>query len=278
MFLFFINPVSASYNCSNETSFIEDQKEIELYEKKTINGIELGLINSYEIPRKNLAAAELMIDAEKFSLANLTPSQKVPLASGEYNLSLNNIAGKVAKIGVSGVIKSIDEKDTVTINGLDVFVFNMQGAYPGEGSLEGIVGKEKIILSSDKNEVIELNGTDYLLELYLASDSNAIINVKKCNWGEIIEIKDEIKNLTLQNITIENSTATNISTKNITIIANKSNLEETNKTLQNQTDTLSKKDFSFFGENFVIILSTILVTIILIAYLWYRYNRGAQIQ
>ena len=273
MSILLINLVSASYHCSNESNFIEDQREIKIYETRFINGVQLGLAFSLQTSENKLLA-DLIVDAQKFSLSNLANLTGVEIKNTKYNLSLNSIRIYTSEIAVNGVSKSIDNLNMGSINNLEVFVFNINGAYPGEGSLEGIIGTKRISLSNEKPEIIKINQTDYLLELPFASNTAVIVKVKKCSTGNIIEIKDEIKNSTIQNTTLQNTTLENttissndenISDENI-ITINDTGFQETNKPLQTNNTQ------STIGDVFVVIFS-ITPFLILALYFWYRHNK-----
>ncbi|MBU2104368.1 MAG: hypothetical protein KKF67_01150 [Nanoarchaeota archaeon] len=194
----FLNLVSAAYECSDKSTMTQDQKEIVIKDRETINNLGVGLFFSDETLALNRYSAELIIDAKKFTLTNETPLEDIELISGTNTVTLLNLTSNQAKIDVEGDSESVGVGEIKTINSLIVFVTNAIGEYPGEATVEGIIGKEKIILSNDiSKKVITLENIDYLLELFSASDNNAIVKVGKCeneNASIIISQDEEINN------------------------------------------------------------------------------------
>jgi len=271
-----INLVSASYNCDDGSLILEDQDEIGVGGRKAVNGLGLGVTYSDETAALNRFSAELIVDAGKLTLTNEEPSLDVELISGTHNITLFNLTDDDAVIHIDGDSKSISVGEVVEENSLEIFLFSVQGTYPGEASIEVIVGESKVSLSSDGNpdEIITVKGVEYLLELFSASDDNAIVKVKKCESGKIIEVEDEIvdpdENLTIddENLTIENSTDINQ-----TDLGDNQTLEpEDNNTEDNQTDNGNKslddsETMPFFNStSLIIIVIVIIVIAILVMY------------
>ncbi len=278
-----INLVSASYNCSNDSTMTQDQDEIKLGEKETINGLGLGLVYADETAVFSRIIAEIIVDAKQVLLSNETSSEEVELLSGDYTISLINLTDNVAIIKVEGNSESITKAEWTTINDLKVFLVNTEGSYPGQGNVEIIVGIDKISLSNDKNptQIVTINEKNYLLELFSGSDTDAGVIVKKCETGNIIEIQDPTEvneNLTTDNSTInnssisENSTAINQSeqiTNNQTSETNENSTKETeNKDLEN--DSVLKGKFIYIS-----ILSIMVIVIIVIFLIIYTKIKNA---
>jgi len=193
--LIFSGLISATYGCS-EGDLLTDQKEIEVGNRKSINGINLGLIYSDETFAMGKYSAELLTDAKKFSLSDLSNSTELDLIDGEKTINLLNLSSSSAKIIIDGDSEDVEKESLTTIKSIFVFLTQMQGEYPGTGSIEGLAGKEKISLSNEAEEVITtLGGENYLLKLFVASDNNAIIIVGVCentdaNLVEIAEVNE----------------------------------------------------------------------------------------
>lgn len=190
-----ISFISASYECADGSSMTEGQREVDVGDRKSINGLSLGVMNADETPVFNTYSAELLIDARKFSLTDGTNTTDVELVSGEKTITMFNLSSNLARIGVDGTIENVEEGTPTTIGSFLIFLSSMVGEYPGTATIEGIIGKEEITLDNDVTMgVVSLGGVDYLLELFSASDTNAIVNVKKCSDEtiKIVEIQDEV--------------------------------------------------------------------------------------
>jgi len=286
LFINFINLISASYTCSNESSVLTDQDEIETGEKKSINGLGIGLIDSDETPVFNRFTAEIIVDAKKILLSNETPLEEVELLSGDYSVNLTDIMGDTAVIKVEGNSESVNEGEWTTINNLKVFLVNSQGSYPGQGNAEIMVGIDLISLSNDENpiQIVTINEKNYVLELFSASDTNAIIIVKKCETGNITEDEDSTEvsgnlttNLITENLTLENSSISENSTTinqseqagdNQNLETNESSTEiESNKTKTNNKNISLKIPQILKGKSLYISIFFIMVLIIVVIFL-----------
>jgi hypothetical protein len=215
-----INLASASitYSCSNGTRIYESSKEIKEGGKKLVEGINIALIESDEVTAMSKILAVIMIDAEEVSLSNLTSSQDIILRSGTYTLDIVNATEDQATIRVDGVSGKLEEKEIKEINGLEIFLKNTQGIYPGIANVEIIAGSYITALSSDEKpfESVSINDTNYAIELTSASDSDATIAVRRCENSEIIR-KENANKLPVQNTTPYMNNSANI-TSNITNI------------------------------------------------------------
>ena len=270
-----INLVSSVYECSDGSQLSKSQNEIDINNKRSINGLSLGLIGADETPATNSFSAELILDASKFSLTNSENSTKIELKTGESTLSLTNLTNNIAVLRVNADSDSLEPGDSVDIGGLLVYVFYTEGTFPGlvPVKVDGIIGKEKISLHSNEPlKEIELDNVEYLLELSSSSDNNAMIIVGKCEAANvtIIKVEDEVT------ITV------NKSASNETIVQNDSvkevNEEEKieNKTADKTqipeekieiTDESKKK----FNISLVSIVFFIVVILIVAFFIW-RYK------
>ena len=270
-----INLVSSVYECSDGSQLSKSQNEIDINNKRSINGLSLGLIGADETPATNSFSEELILDASKFSLTNSENSTKIELKTGESTLSLTNLTNNIAVLRVNADSDSLEPGDSVDIGGLLVYVFYTEGTFPGlvPVKVDGIIGKEKISLHSNEPlKEIELDNVEYLLELSSSSDNNAMIIVGKCEAANvtIIKVEDEVT------ITV------NKSASNETIVQNDSvkevNEEEKieNKTADKTqipeekieiTDESKKK----FNISLVSIVFFIVVILIVAFFIW-RYK------
>jgi len=205
MILFFVKIISAGYNCSDNSSLLWDQDEIEINERISINGLGLGLINSDETPAINRYFAELIVDAYKFTLTNDTPSVEIELKEGDKTIELINLTGNDVEIRADGDSEIIEEGDNEKAGGLVVLIVSVEGEYPGIATVKGIVGDSKITLDNNAPaKTTTIDNTEYLLNLFSASNTNAIIKVEKCEnkSAKIIEIEDAVNETTIGNETI----------------------------------------------------------------------------
>lgn len=204
--------VSASYVCSNATPITEGLEEIDAGKSRIINGLGIGLIAARDMGVARRFTAEIIVDARRVSLDNITSSQDIEILSGVHTVRLVNSTNENAAIKIDESSKKIIKGESDTIKSLEVFLVSSEGEYPWRITV--LVGKERISLSSDENpsRIVVINGTDYLLELFSASNSNAAIKVKKCENGKIVEVKE------------------NITSENITLVNNRTISEELNKT------------------------------------------------
>ena len=268
-----INLVSSAYKCSDESSLTKSQNEIDINNRKSINGISLGLIGADETPATNSFSAELISDASKFSLTDQKNSTQIELKTGESTLALTNLTNNVAVLRVNAGSDSLEPGDSIDIGGLSVYVFYTEGTFPGTGpvKVDGIIGKEKISLHSNEPlKEVEIDNVEYLLELSSSSDNNAIIIVGKCETenASIIKVEDEV---------VKTTTTANESASNETIVQNDSVKEEEkteNETTTNQTQTpeeiigigktKSKKIFNISLVSIVFFIAVILIVVFFI--------------
>ncbi len=241
-----INLISAAYKCSNETSMLEDQEEIEVNERKTINGLGVGVIYSDEAKVTGKITAKLLVDTKKVLLSNETFFEDIELLSGDHAVSLINLTDNTAEIKIDGSSKLINKEELDSIADLKVYFVGTEGTDSGGNSIAKVlIGISEIILDNKENsaKIVTINEADYLLELFSASDDNAIIKVKKCKAGKIIEVEEKI----VENITEENRTSSD----------NNTTIEEENETLEiieNDTEKIIceigiRKNESYCNEN-----------------------------
>ena len=233
--ILFMNLVSAGYSCS-EGLMDENQKEIDLYDRTSINGLGLGLTYSDETAAFERYSVKLIIDAVKFTLTNETNSTEVEMKSGTDTITLLNLTSTLIKIKVDDDSEEVEVQEISEINNRKIFLVSASGTYPGTATVIGIIGNDEISIdNAAPTKVVTIEDIDYLLGLFSASDNNAIINVKKCKneSARIIGFEDEI----IENITIEN---------NETV---EEDMNETSNETESEVNTLNGTSETLEGEN-----------------------------
>lgn len=239
--IFSLNMIAAaSYECSLESDLNKDRGEIDINGRKSINGLGIGLYGSDETPAIRSYSADLLIDAYTFLLNDETKSEEIDFKSGKKTITLNNISLSIVEIDVDGKKEKIELKELVNVNGYYTYISYVEDSFPGAGSAKGIIGKEKISLSNDNpSSIIKINNTDYLIEIFSASDTNAIIEVSKCDNKDasITQVVEIIEPETLDNVTANDFEEANDSKETI----NSEELNEINAVL-NDSEEKSKAD------------------------------------
>lgn len=235
LIVLFLNLSSASYECSDGTKLISDQKEINLYQRVSITGIKLSLIFSDEVLQLNKYYAKVITDSEKFAISGENLSVDVEIQNDVETVKVLNQSSSGAEIKVDGDSEFVDEGESESIGDYTVFLIKSEGEYPNTTNVEGILGDEIISLdNANPSTIITLDEKEYLLELISASDDNAIFSVGKCeNESATIKKINDVANNSVANITANDSVQTNITnvpdalpdeTENITTFsANSSN-------------------------------------------------------
>lgn len=225
MLIFLINMISAaSYTCSDGEPAIETTKSINTNSIELTNTLEIGLTDSYFSEIANRYAADLLIDAETFTLTygnNIT----IDLKAREFNLSLSNISGTKANITINGDVETMEEGESKTIDGGIVFisVIDVSG-----NSVSGMVGETAIALSNnDSSKTITFNEASYIVKLTTASFNYATIEVVRCkNKSATLTEVEEAVEINETNISTSQSNDSNASTSNI-INLSSGNVNET---------------------------------------------------
>jgi|TARA_Y100000034_G_scaffold37435_2_gene46027 hypothetical protein len=219
-FLLTSSILATTFECSDGSELLEDRKEIDLENTKSINNLRLGLTSSFETAASNTFSADLIVDAQKFTLTDTNPSQNLELKKGEYTIKITNLTDSIVEIDIDGDSEEIQEKDSSIIKSLFVYITNFEGSYPNNtATVNGIAGDKKITLDNEKTyEIVKVEETDYAIELFSASDTNAIVNIYKCanETTKILDIPDLIPpepNITQTNNST-NSTNNNTTTNN----------------------------------------------------------------
>jgi len=199
-----ISFVSAEIEVSCSGTLSSDLKEIEVGNKRTINGIGIGVTNADEINVLSRLTADLFIDASKAIVSNSTYFQDVDLSDGSHTITFINASSGKAWINVDGTAQEIEEGDVVTFGSLFVMLANIDTSNSEDPSAKVVVGNQKISLSNDDNpaDKVTVGDVDYVIELFSASDDGATINVYKCDGGDISIVGEEI----VEEISEENAT------------------------------------------------------------------------
>lgn len=252
MMILFINLVSAAYGCSNGT-LEEEINKIDVGEIENTNGIGVGIIEG----ERDGLSVDILIDAKSLLLTNETSSIEVKLLSGNYDVELINLTEDSAAIKIEGDTEGIKKGETKKIDDLQVHLTDASGTYPGEdANVRLLVGIDNIFLHyNDLTKIKTINGTEYLFEFFSSSSTNAIITVKKCEGGDLIEIAEtednndaEINQTTNQT---QNETDTNITDGGDII---NDTLNDTEDITTNNTQNLEPDSTSTISESILKII------------------------
>lgn len=257
MLLISISMISAGYECS-DGNIIEDSKELELYEAKSINSVGVGLIYSDETAATQSYSAEIIVDAVKFILTEAENSTEAEMITETESVKMIEADDSKAKLKVGGDYEEISKGDTRTIDDFQVYLISSEGNFPNStGNVEGIIGYDKIFLTrTDKENLVEIDGTEYVFELFAASDTNAIIKVQKCGDGNatFVEIAEPVVNDTE---TINNNTEDEIENSSVS--------EEQNNASANDSIEVNSTEADISGESEKSIAETVVFAGIIFA-------------
>jgi len=230
--LFTMGIVSASFECTNSNTPSSDIGDIGLGKVKTVNGLPIGVIKSDETPAINRIEVSLLIDAKSGELTDAINYSGGELVNGDtYNITLINSTENTATLKNDGDTKIMEEGDLTIIGGLEVYLKSTQGSYPGTATIDIAVGDSVVDLSSDVTpyKIVTVENKDYGLEIYSASDDNALIKVSKCE-----NASTELKWAESEKQELNESTNETNST-DINNAANETNNTEQNDTIFNET-------------------------------------------
>jgi len=210
LIVFGLGLTSAYYTCPDGTNINSDIKDIGIGQKKSVNGIPLGLARSDQAAAINRLDAELFVDAQ---IATLFDNNSVLITftgENQYNVTLINSTAEEAGIKIGGSEKVIEGGQIDSIGDFDVILIRAEGNYPGIAEVEVMIGKDKVSLSNKDSisKIVAFEGRDYGVELFSASDDNALIKVSKClNVStELIWTEDEVENITVNDTGEQNET------------------------------------------------------------------------
>ncbi len=200
MFLFlvlisfsFISAVSAvDVSCSDGGNVSSDFKEVDIGEKKAINGLGIGVISADEVAVMNRFLAEIIIDAGKSTVSNSTYLDYVDLSDGQHTITFINATGENAFIDIDGSTGSLNLGDKATIGSFSVFLSEITGDSANPG-VKILMGKSTASLSNYENpaDKVTTSKGDYVVELYSASDGSATLKVYSCDAGNINIVGEE---------------------------------------------------------------------------------------
>lgn len=231
----FISLVSAKISCSDGSSVQWDQKEIDKYERKDINGLRLAVSAAVDYNVLQTINVNLILEATLVTLTNETPSQELELSTGKYTVTFSNVSNSAAKITINGESKNLIKNEPETIKGLPILLLNTQ---TDPKNIEMIVGIRQISLSTkeEPSKIINITNSTFIIELISASSANAIIKVSKCKSGNIFEE-------TSLNKTQEDNKTTNINTNHTVNLNNTNNQNNTNQTTTTNQQNQQKPGF-----------------------------------
>jgi len=282
-FVSMISFISASYDCNGTLD--EDMGEVDLYGRKGINGIGIGLTWSDENAVNGRYSANLFVDAMDVSLSSGVLSEDIELKKGIYNISISNFTGGKLNVGVSGSSAEIEEKDTGTIGGLKVYLASVSGVYPDSILANLVVGDISSNLNNYDNleDLVTIDGIEYVLSLFSASDNNALVNVNKCDGGVFVEVadvvvNDSIVNDSLGNVTDINVTNVNVSdgnenVSNVDLNQSESNLNQSDSQTEiNQSAQTGDSEKSIFEKLNLGLIFLLVVVILIVVVLFFYFK------
>jgi len=256
--LLFVNIVSASYKCSSGDIII-DSKIIYIGNIKSINNINIALImSSWE------SVAEILLDAKHITLTNTSSSKDIELLSEDYEITLINITGNYAWVDVEGNEKKVEENILEEAGGLQIYPLNLAGTYPGEdASLELFVGSKYLFIYKDNpSSTKTISGIEYLIEVPSSSSAEAMISVKKCENGTIIEVNDPVQEVIddIDNSSLPDDGVQNQSENESSSNGNTAPIENiADSDLNDKTDNISKSNILFYTITIIIFVILVFV-------------------
>ena len=256
--LLFVNIVSASYKCSSG-DIITDSKIIYIGNIKSINNINIALImSSWE------SVAEILLDAKHITLTNTSSSKDIELLSEDYEITLINITGNYAWVNVEGNEKKVEENILQEAGGLQIYPLNLAGTYPGEdANLELFVGSKYLFIYKDNpSSTKTISGIEYLIEVPSSSSAEAMISVKKCENGTIIEVNDPVQEVIddIDNSSLPDDGVQNQSENESSSNGNTAPIENiTDSDLNDKTDNISKSNILFYTITIIIFVILVFV-------------------
>jgi hypothetical protein len=270
-FLLTSSILATTFECSDGSELLEDRKEIDLEGTKSINSLRLGLTSSFESTASNTFSADLIVDAQKFTLTDTEPSKDLELKKGDYTIKITNLTTNKATIDIDGDSEEIEEKDSSIIKSLFVYIIDFEGSYPNNtATVNGLAGDEKITLDNEETyEIVKIEGTEYAIELFSASDNNAITTIYKCanETTKILDIPDLIP--PEPNITQTNNSTNSTTNTTETNQSSNETIEgpptETNTTQQepiNQSATTEESNTKENSTLFIVVVITIIILIL----------------
>ena len=216
LIVIFAGVVKAEAVCSNSSEPLSETKVIELFERRTINGLGIGVADATYLNVIKKSRATLILEAKRVILSN-NQSQKLEFASGEITVTLLNATGTSATVQVGGASGELEIESSATIGNYEVIITKIEIAETTTATL--LVGSKSLELSDEESTYsVETIGTQkYLVELISASGEDAYISVSFCESGEVSFLVEETPTENSTNITIESNITL---TENQTVIQN----------------------------------------------------------
>lgn len=179
--------VTAAPECSDGSEPDSSLRGLDVGERRSINGVGIGLIDSDEIYVLRRFTAEIILEAKKISLSNETPEIEIELDSEDITIRLLGVTSDLVEVEVDDSSRKIEEGEVDSVGGFDVMVLSFSGNNASDMEATLLVGIEQISFSNDENpSVIEkIDGENYLIELFSASETQATFRVSTCETGEV---------------------------------------------------------------------------------------------
>jgi len=194
LFLLLIPVVSAiEYECSDGAEMDVSIREVDIGERRSINGLGMTTVIADETGAISRIYAELIVGATKVTLSNETPTQEVEVAGDEYTVTLKNATDSRASVQVESSTEDLEEGTAGIVSGLQIMISESHGTDTSDMGADIILGKEYLILANDDvdKKIVTIDGTKYLVDLVSGSDNGATIGVGVCTSNEFVEVADE---------------------------------------------------------------------------------------
>ena len=197
LILFCFSFISASFECSVGI-FDEDSRELDIGEARLINGIGVGLIDADETAVLSRVYVKIIFDSAVFEINDLNNHTfDFDLKFDSGTIHLESLTGSSLEIKVDDDSEEMNVGDITTINNFEVYILSAEGVYPNaSANVSGMIGYQVLELdNNDSGEIVVLDGKEYLVELFTASDSDAVLEVKFCENenATINEIADPVE-------------------------------------------------------------------------------------
>ncbi|MEK6945387.1 MAG: hypothetical protein AABW63_01195 [Nanoarchaeota archaeon] len=229
---------SASYVCSDGNNLSKSREEIDLWKSRNLNGVYAGLTRGIETPVIKQMEARLLLDSRSFTLTDNSIVEGEFVDLTKYNVSLVNSTFSYAAIQINSETKAVDVGEIATMGGYKVFLAKSTGDFPGTGSVTVMVGKDELILPNSNATIITFNNQKFVLQLFSASQSSAIIDISKCvNESAVINFVADVPVQTQNTVNATNASVNN-QTLNASDTGLNSNTNDSNiNSSQNATET-----------------------------------------
>lgn len=282
-----VNFASAAYVCSLNSSLTQEKKDIDVGEEKLVNGLFLGIAKSRVTLAVKRYEADALIYFAGVKLTDEKPTQTLEF-SNDANVSVNllNVSEEGIRLTIGSSTVTIEELDWKTVGGYEIYLASAIGEYPGNTEVKVYAGKKKVELSNyeELDKIVTYDGVDYVIELYAASETSAIVQVSRCDnsSAKISEVADEELNAT-QNDTMINETNSsgadeNTSEENSTEIV--VNDTENSTDLNASTNEGAQENVGENESNWVgfIAFWGLIVSVVIFGFLMFRHWRNKKMK